>query len=52
MSSTPASFSYLTAYGTSRTGLPPSPPDINSALDEEVRLYTNNKDREKYENLA
>ncbi|CAG8475778.1 15698_t:CDS:2 [Cetraspora pellucida] len=52
MSSTPASFSYLTAYGTSRTGLPPSPPEFNSALDEEVRLYTNNKDREKYENLA
>ncbi|CAG8505432.1 43_t:CDS:2 [Dentiscutata heterogama] len=52
MSSTPASFSYLTAYGTSRTGLSPSPPDHNSVLDEEVRLYTNNKDREKYENLA
>ncbi|CAG8460837.1 19132_t:CDS:2 [Cetraspora pellucida] len=51
MSSTPASFSYLTAYG-SRTGLSPSPPEFNSALDEEVRLYTNNKDREKYENLA
>ncbi|CAG8450456.1 121_t:CDS:2 [Scutellospora calospora] len=52
MSSTPASFSYLTAYGTSKTGFSPSLPEHNSALDEEVRLYTNNKDREKYENLA
>ncbi|CAG8575046.1 9979_t:CDS:2 [Funneliformis caledonium] len=53
MSNTPASFSYLTTYGPSRAAsYSPVPSEHSLALDEEVRLYTNNKDREKYENLA
>ncbi|CAG8458429.1 5749_t:CDS:2 [Rhizophagus irregularis] len=47
------SFSYLTAYGPPITAsFSPVPSEHNFVLDEEVRLYTNNKDREKYENLA
>ncbi|RGB39251.1 VPS28 domain-containing protein [Rhizophagus diaphanus] len=53
MANTPASFSYLTAYGPPiAASFSPVPSEHNFVLDEEVRLYTNNKDREKYENLA
>ncbi|CAG8460979.1 2769_t:CDS:2 [Ambispora gerdemannii] len=47
---TPASFSYLN-YGSTPPGNE-MPTEHNASFDEEVRLYTNNKDREKYENLA
>ncbi|KAG9289870.1 hypothetical protein G9A89_015450 [Geosiphon pyriformis] len=43
------SFSHLTAYGPSRNEIST---EHNLALDQEIRLYTNNKDREKFENLA
>ncbi|CAG8605956.1 5783_t:CDS:2, partial [Acaulospora morrowiae] len=49
MANTPASFSYLSEFGTP---ISPNSSEPNYILDEEVKLYANNKEREKYENLA